>query len=148
MSFFFVWAKVQANKYLKNVTGEPIVETYKKVDIFLKEKPTEYALKQVKLINKTIGSTIEFIKPDKKALKEYDVVYFVDTYKENFPRLRLRKEALIIDKSYEADDKYNSNILYVNRLIENNELNKENIQTICDSYGKLKASAVICKLLS
>ena len=127
---------------IKNLIGD-----YKCVNIFLKEKPTNYIEKQIKNINKDYGSTIEIIKQDKKALKEYNVIYFEKCNKKDFPRFRLDKSSLILDNEDEKNDKFNSMLVFLKeQTIDNTSM--ELIDKLTKKYGRLEVATTIYKLVN
>lgn len=124
---------------------DSLIKKYKTVNIYLLEKPTEYILNRISNINIQNGTTIEIIKQGKKAFLEYDVIYFVNGLKSEFPRLRFNKKALIIDNITASKDKYNSNVIY----IKNNEkLNLNNIYRLQQNYGDLKLAQIVKKIVN
>lgn len=123
-----------------------LIEEYKNVNLYLKQKPNEYIIKQIKNINKTEGTTIEIIKKEKKAFNEYDIVYFIDCLKSNFPRLRFNKNALVMDIKLEKEDKYNSNNIFIDNYLKENNVMKDNIENLFSIYGKLEIAAIVHKL--
>lgn len=136
----------EENKNVNISLMRKLIDEYKNVNLYLKQKPNEYITKQIKNINKAEGTTIEVIKKEKKAFNEYDVVYFVDGLKSNFPRLRFNKNALVVDISLEKEDKYNSNNIFIDEYIKGNNVIKDNIENLFSIYGKLEIGAIVHKL--
>ena len=134
-------------KDLKNINFsfvKSLINNYKFVNIYLFNKPNTYVLNQIKKINNTFGSAIEIVKNDKKSLKEYDVVFFVDSNRSDFSKLRFNKNILVFDKTSSLEDKYNSNILYLNEYIKNNSIDL--LEKLIKNYGKLKTAIAIKNL--
>lgn len=123
-----------------------LIKEYKCVNIYLKEKTSEYILKRIKQINKTEGTTIEILKNERKSFAEYDVVYFIDDFRGNYPRFRFNKNAKIIDLVDTEQDKYNSNIIYINELLNEQNINIENIQELKTKYNYLELAQAIKKI--
>jgi len=123
---------------------ESLINKYKKVNIYLAEKPASNILKKLSHINEEEGTCIEVIKYSKKAFLEYNVLYFVDDFRTNYPRMRISKSALVIDVLDEECDKYNSNVVFLNSINKNVEtLDKLNKQ-----YGGLYIAAAVRKMVN
>lgn len=123
-----------------------LISNIKTVNIYMKN-PSSYIQNQINKINQQVGSTIEIIKGSKKAFTDYDVIYFVDCLRCDFSRFRFNKKALILDYSIEDEDIYNTNIVFLNNYI-NDVKNKEIIQKLIESYGKLVIATYIKKVKS
>ena len=115
---------------VKNLLNE-----YKNVDIYINENPSNYILKQIKNINKNYGTTTEILKYDKKSFKEYNVIYFVNLFRNDFSKFRFNKNALIIDNNLAYDDKYNSYNIFVKNYIDCKD---NDINYLIEKYGKLE----------
>ena len=122
-----------------------LIKQYKSVNIYIKERNAEYISKRIKQINKTEGTTIEILKKERKSFVEYDIVYFIDDFRENYPRFRLNKNAKVIDLQDVKQDKYNSNIIYMNDFLNNQSTNKLNIQELKAKYNYLELAQVVRK---
>ena len=133
------------NKNINLFFIKSLIEKYKFVNIFLNEKPSNYILKQISKINNTYGTTIEFVKSDKKVFKDYDIIYYVGIKRDNFSKFRFNRNSLIIDSSTELDDKYNTNIMYLNDYIKLCG-NEKIIENLIKNYGKLEAATIIKNL--
>lgn len=92
------------------------VKLYKKVNIYLKGNVNKKLLEDIDRINDSEGSVVEVIKYNKKAFIDYNVIYYVDDYKINYPRMRLNKKSLTIDLEDSKKDKFNSNIILFNKI--------------------------------
>lgn len=125
---------------------ENLLKEHKMVNIYLKEKPSGYVLNKIKQINKAYGTMVEVIKKERKALTEYNVVYFVDDIKENSQRLRLNKTALVLDKNDLINDKYNSSIVFLEEFLLKENTLEDNIQHLIQKYNKLELATVIRKI--
>lgn len=125
-----------------------LIKEYKSVNIYLKEKPSAYILKRIKQINKAEGTTIEILKKERKQFAEYKVIYFIDDIKENYPRFRLNKDALVIDINLSASDKFNSNVIFMNEFMLEDSTNKNNIQELLKTYNSLELARVIRKIVN
>ncbi len=123
-----------------------LIKEYKDVNIYLKERPSEYILKRIRQINQNEGTTIEILKKERKSFVEYDVIYFVDDFRENYPRFRLNKNVKIIDLEEIKRDKYNSNIIYLNEFINKQDVNIENIQNLRTKYNYLELAQMVNKI--
>lgn len=121
---------------------ERLIKLYKKVNIYIKEKPTDNILNKIDKINKENGSYIEIIKYSKKAFVEYNVVYFVDDIRINYPRLRLDKNVLVVDEYISYSDKYNSNLAF----LKQSKVNIKEIEDLNKQYGILDIASVIRKI--
>ena len=129
-------------KNIKNIDMNVILNTlskHKKVNIYLKDTPNKELLNKIDKINDKEGCIIEVIKYNKKAFLDYDVIYYVDDYKTNYPRMRLNKKALVIDMETSLTDKFNSNIIYLNKI----ENNITKIDSLKDRYGILQIATVL-----
>ena len=133
------------NRNINLLLIKSLIEKYKFVSIYLKEKPSNYILKQINNINNSYGSTIDFVKNEKKSLKEFDIVYFVNLRRDDFSKFRLNKKTLVIDEKTELDDRYNSNIIYLDDFLKANT-EQETTQNLIKKYGKLEASNIIKNL--
>lgn len=134
-------------KDLKNINFELLencIKEYKKVNIYLAEKHTETILKRIAKINNEHGSSIEIIKYNKKAFLEYNVVYFADDFRTNYPRMRIDKNALVLDEQDAKCDKYNSNIEFFNRV----KKNIEGIDKLYEQYSILSLAIVVRKIVN
>ena len=123
-----------------------LIKGYKSVNIYLKEKPSEYILKRIKQINQNEGTTIEIIKKERKSFIDYNIIYFIDDYRENYPRFRFDNNAKVIDLQEAKQDKYNSNIIYLNTFLNNQETNVENIHNLKTKYNYIELAVVINKI--
>lgn len=139
---------VNDNKNLNLTLVENLIKEYKSVNIYLKEKPSSYILKRIKQINKTEGTTIDIIKKERKVFTEYNVIYFVDDVKENYPRFRLDKNSLILDIGLSEKDKFNSNIIFMNDYVSSDNIYKENIFNILKAYNNLELAIAIRKIVN
>jgi len=135
-----------ANKNLNFTLINNLIKEYKTINIYLREKPSSYTLKKIKQINKDEGTTIDIVKAERKAFPEYNVVYFVDDKRANYPRLRLNKDALVIDIDHE--DKFNSNIIFMKEYISKEETFKSNIESLMKTYELLELSSIIRKIVN
>lgn len=115
------------------------VNEYKKVNIYIKESITKDIIDRIDSINDTEGTAIEIIKYNKKAFIDYDVVYYVDDYKSNYPRMRLNKKACVIDVETAFTDKFNTNIILFNKI--RNEITE--IDYLRERYGLLPIACVL-----
>jgi len=123
---------------------EKLINNYKTVSIYVGEKTSNYLLKRIKKINTTEGTTIDILNKERKMFTEYNVVYFMDSLREEYPRFRLNKKALIIDLS--SEDKFNSNIIYMDEYLKRNDVNKHNVNELLKEYNKLQLARIIKKI--
>ena len=123
-----------------------LIKKYKSVNIYLKEQPSEYLLKRIKQINKSEGTTIEIIKKERKSFGDYNIIYFADDYRKNYPRFRFGKNAILIDLEEAQQDKYNSNAIYLKEFLKKQETNLKNIQNLTKKYNYLELGALINKI--
>ena len=123
-----------------------LIKEFKNVNIYLNNKPSSYILKQIKQVNKNEGTAIEIVKKEKKSFTEYNLIYFADDLKHNYPRFRMGKDALIIDESFNATDKFNSNIIFMNDYMSSIESNE--MYGLIDSYNKLELASIIRKIVN
>lgn len=123
-----------------------LIKEYKCVNLYLKEQPTEYLLKRIKQINKDEGTTIEILKKERKSLNEFNIIYFIDDFKQNYPRLRINKNTKVIDLETVQNDVYNSNIMYLNELMNKQNTDVDNIEKVKANYNYLELSQVIKKI--
>lgn len=137
-----------SNKSLNFSLVNNLINQYKLVNIYLNEKPSSYTLKKIKEINKTEGTAIEIVKKERKTFGEYNVVYFVDDVKQSYPRLRLGKNALVIDLETARTDKFNSNIIFVNEYISKQDGLHENIEYLMKTYNSLDISRIVKKIVN
>ena len=112
----------------------------------MKEQPSEYLLKRIKQINKSEGTTIEIIKKERKSFGDYNIIYFADDYRKNYPRFRFGKNAILIDLEEAQQDKYNSNAIYLKEFLKKQETNLKNIQNLTKKYNYLELGALINKI--
>lgn len=136
------------NKSLNFKLIENLIKEFKKVNIHLKEKPSPYTLKRIGEINKAHGTTIDVLKKDKKDCTEYNVVYFVDDFASNYPRLRVNKQVLIIDERVKITDKFNSSLIFMNSYLKNNNTNKKILNEMLNDYNALELANVIKKTVN
>ena len=108
----------------------------KKVNIYLKSSATKEIINNIDNINNSEGSVIEIIKYNKKAFVDYDVIYFADDYRLNYPRMRFNKKSCVIDLEDALKDKFNSNIINFNKL----ENKRDIIGYIVKVYGLLSTA--------
>lgn len=127
---------------------EKLIKIYKKVNIYLKEKPTDYILNKIAMINKDNGSFIEIIKYNKKAFMEYNVIYFVQDLRINYPRLRLDKRALVIDNDVAECDKFNSNLTFLKQLKTKTNIDINMIEKLNKQYGELDIAYAVRKVVN
>lgn len=127
---------------------ENLIKRYKTVNIYLSEKPTEYILRKIKEINISEGTAIEVLKAERKSFNEYNVIYFADSLKEQYPRFRLNKNALVIDQTLKDIDKFNSNLIFINDYLERNGVNKCNIEKKLEEYNLIGIASVIKELVT
>ena len=123
-----------------------LIKQYKSVNIYLREQPSSYILKRIKQINKNEGTTIEILKKERKSFGEYDIIYFVDDFRENYPRFRLNKDSKVLDLQESKQDKYNSNIVYLNEFMNKQHVNVKNIQELKEKYNFAELAVVIKKI--
>lgn len=129
-------------KNIRNVDLSLILKSinkYKKSNIYLKDNPSKELLNNIEKINEKEGCIIETIKYNKKAFIDYDVIYYVDDYRSNYPRMRLNKNALIIDMETALTDKFNSNIIFFNKI--NNK--PRQVYYLKERYGLLPLAYVL-----
>ena len=124
-----------------------MLNNLKTVDIYLDEAISKYTQNQISKINASLGSVVQFVKKSKKAFSEYNVIYFIDTMKQAFPRLRFNKEALVIDLNDSYNDRYNSNIVAVNNYISDKLVVITDLDNMYKNYGKLELAFVINKMV-
>lgn len=139
------------NKNINFVLIEKLIKVLKNVNIYLKEIPSSYTLKRINQINKNEGATIDILKKEIKSLKEYNVIYFVDDKKENYPRFRTDKNSLLIDENIRLTDKFNSNLIYMQEYLKEENEYKEQINTLLKQYNHIELAGVIrkkCKQLA
>ncbi len=120
-----------------------LIGEYKQLDIYLKAKPSSYFSKRINDINIKEGTTIDILKNDKKAFAEYNVIYFVDDFRKNYPRFRLSKKSLIVDLSLVEGDKFNSNLIFMNGYLKNVCARKENIELLLTKYNAVQLATVV-----
>ena len=137
-----------SNKNINFKLINSLIKQHKNVNIYLKEAPTSYTLKTIRNINKEEGSTVDIIKKERKVFTEYNVIYFVDDIRENYPRFRLNKNSLVIDNSLKEIDKFNSAMIFMEKYIESTEGLKENISYLLSKYSKLELAEVIRKTIN
>jgi len=137
-----------SNKSINFKLIENLIKEFKSVNIHLKEKPSHYTLKKISEINKAHGTSIDVLTKDKKDCTEYNVVYFIEDYAKNYPRLRLNKHALIIDESIKKTDKFNTNVVFMNEYLSKSSVNKENLEKLLNSYNILELANVIKKTIN
>ncbi len=123
-----------------------LIRKFKSVNIYLKDAPSEYILKRIKQINKTEGTTIEILKKERKSFIDYNVIYFVDDFKENYPRFRLNKSSQVIDLETTNQDKYNSNLIYLKEFTNKQNVNVKNIDELKLKYDNLELARVVNKI--
>jgi len=123
-----------------------LIGEYKAVNIYLSDKPSEYILKRIGQINKTEGTTIEILNKERKSFTEYNVIYFIDDFRQNYPRFRLNKNAKVLDLEEAKKDKYNSNIVYLNTYINKQYVNVKNIQELKEKYNFIELAVAINKI--
>lgn len=136
------------NKNLNFTLINNLIKEYKNVNIYLKEKPSTYTLKQIKQINKNEGTTIEVVKKERKVFTEYNIIYFVDDVRENFPRFRLNKDALVLDVGLCMKDKFNSNLMFINEYMTNEGTIKDNINELLKKYNSLELASIVRKIVN
>ncbi len=92
------------------------IRNYKKVNIYLKNNATREIINDIDNINNNEGTVIEIIKYNKKAFVDYDVIYYADDYRLNYPRMRLNKRTCVVDLEDALNDKFNANIIFFNKI--------------------------------
>lgn len=137
-----------SDKNLNLTLIDNLMKEYKSVNIYLKEKPSNYVLKRIKQINKNEGTTIDIIKKERKVFTEYNVIYFVDDVKENYPRFRLDKNSLVIDISLSIKDKFNSNLIFMDEYLTKSNVFKDNIGELKTRYNCLELAGAIRKIVN
>ena len=115
------------------------VNEYKKVNIYIKESITKDILDKIDNINDAVGCVIEIVKYNKKAFIDYDVIYYADDYRTNYPRMRLNKKSCVIDLGTAYTDKYNTNIILLNKI--ENEITE--IDYLKERYGILPVACML-----
>ena len=123
-----------------------LIKECKSVNIYLKDNPSEYILNRIKQINKTEGCTIEILKRERKSFTEYNVIYFVDDFKENYPRFRLNKNSEVIDLQTTKSDKYNSDIIYLTEYLNKQGVKKHNIEDLKSKYNYIELASAVKKI--
>lgn len=123
---------------------EKAITKYKKVNIYLFEKATSTIINRIVKINNQEGTSIELVKYSKKAFLEYDVIYFVDDMRMNHPRMRIPKSSLIIDMQDTMSDKYNSNVIFYNKI---NKMD-EQLDKLIDKYGLISIASAVRKIVN
>ena len=134
-----------ANRSINFSLIESLIKEFKNVNMYIKEQPSSYTLKRINQINKSEGSTIDILKKERKAFKEYNVIYFVDDKRENYPRFRTDKNSLVIDESLKLTDKFNSNLIYMDEYLKEENEYKEQIKTLLNQYNRIELAALIRK---
>ena len=125
-----------------------LISDCKNINIYSPEIPSSYVLKQLKLINKSEGTSIDIIKKDKKSLKDYNFIYFADDIKQNYPKLRIDKNSLVIDQNMAMKDKFNTNNIFIENVLKNMSYNIQEIKFLVESYGKLEVATMMRKVLT
>ena len=115
------------------------VNEYKKVNIYIKESITKDILDKIDNINDAVGCVIEIVKYNKKAFIDYDVIYYADDYRINYPRMRLNKKSCVIDLETAYTDKYNTNIILLNKI--ENDITE--IDYLKERYGILPVACML-----
>ena len=90
----------------------------------------------------------DFRHRDRKNFKEYDVIYFIDSNKKDWLKFRMNKNILILDNITKKKDKYNSHLLEFNTYIQRRDVDKKNMQYLCNQYNNLELAIVISLLWS
>lgn len=139
---------VKENKSLNFTLLNNLIKEYKSVNIYLNENPTSYTLKKIKQINKEEGTTIDIIKKERKVFGEYNVVYFVDDVKANYPRFRLDKRTLVLDMETARKDIFNTNLTFLDEYAKQNEVFKDNIQMLLEKYDNLELATIIREIVN
>lgn len=129
------------NKFL-----EELISNHKKVDIYSEMDVEKYVIKKLNEFNQDEGTTITLAKSTKKAFKEYKIVIFVDSSRENFKKLRLDKSAFIIDLTNIDEDFFDSNYISVEEMLKNNNLIETIIKRMYSNYGKNVVSSIVTKI--
>lgn len=133
------------NRSINFTLIESLIKEFKNVNIYLNEIPSSYTLKRINQINKSEGSTIDILKKERKTFKEYNVIYFVDDKKENYPRFRIDKNTLVIDAALKLTDKFNSNLIYIDEYLKREDEYKEQINNLLKQYNRIELAGVIRK---
>lgn len=120
------------------------VKEYNKANIYLKGVSNKNLLNSIDKINEAEGCMIEIIKYNKKAFLDYDIIYYPDDSKVNYPRMRINKNALVIDLESSQIDKFNTNIIFLNNI----KNNKDIINYLKDRYGLLPIANALKNMCS
>lgn len=115
------------------------VRNYKKVNIYIRCNANKELLNRIDKLNDSEGSVVEIIKYNKKAFIDYDVIYYADDYRINYPRMRLNKKTLLIDLEDSLKDKFNSNIIFFNEI----ENKTDAVDYLKERYGLLPLAHVL-----
>ncbi len=120
------------------------VKEYSKVNIYLKGSFNKTLINNINSINDSEGCMIEIIKYNKKAFLDYDIIYYPDDNRINYPRMRINKKALVIDLESAQTDKFNTNIIFLNNI----KNNTDTINCLKERYGLLPIACVLKNLYS
>ena len=126
---------------------QSLIKELKNVDVYTSDKTTNYLTNIIDNINKAEGTTITCLNKDRKNFKEYDVIYFIDSNKKDWLKFRMNKNILILDNITKKKDKYNSHLLEFNTYIQRRDVDKKNMQYLCNQYNNLELAIVICKVV-
>lgn len=125
---------------------ENMIKDYKIVNIYSKEETNSHFINKMTNINEKEGTTVDIIKKGRKSFLEYDICIFYDEERSQFPRLRFSNKALVVNLTDIDNDKYDSNILKLQKRLSTGEINQEKLEGLYSSYGKGVVASIISNL--
>lgn len=120
------------------------IKRYRVVDIYTPCKVNEWVLDKISNINQIEGSSIEIKKYNKKAFLQYNVVYFANDIRENYPRIRIDKNALVIDETVAQNDIFNTDVILYNKL----SLKVKELDVLKSQYEVLSLAGIVRKIVN
>ncbi|MBR5227319.1 MAG: hypothetical protein IKV94_01605 [Clostridia bacterium] len=131
------------------IVVKELVTKYKEVDIYSKTNFDCETIKKIENINKELGTTITLkdkrIKQNRKI--DYDIVIYLDDYRKNFNELRLMSRVSSIELCNNDNDKFDDKVVSLKKNKLYTKINKENLHYLEKNYGRLKVSAILCKII-
>ena len=124
-----------------------LINIFKNVEIYLEEKTSDTLNRKIEDINLEYGSSIKCISRFNNPKTYYVLCIAMDSNYSNFRRHKILNTVSKIEL-YDNDlDMFDENLLKVKEYEKTQDLIKENIRDLSNTYGKLKIASILVKIL-
>ena len=124
-----------------------LINIFKNVEIYLEEKASEILNRKIDDINLEYGSTIKCISRFNNPKTYYVLCMAMDSNYSDFRRHKILNTVPKIEFCDNDLDMFDENLLKVKEYEKTQNLIKENIRDLSNTYGKLKMASILVKIL-